>query len=231
MSISTAAHHAYHAGRRAQARAALWLFGTVVFGLAVYYFIGVDQGATSVFGNNMDIHEFTTTPGTSSVSPATRPAQPEEYAVERRFILRGLLVGAFGGILAFVFARIFAEPQIQAAIDYESGRDAAQALLDKAAGLHRRGGRPRPVQPDDPGQRRHRRRDHRVRRGDGRPVRGRLHPGLRPYRQPAARGRWRCWSRSAGSWACTWSRSSSTRPTRRRSAMRRPSATAAGCTC
>lgn len=39
-------------------RAALWLFGTVLFGLAVYYFIGVDQGATSVFGNNMAIHEF-----------------------------------------------------------------------------------------------------------------------------------------------------------------------------
>jgi hypothetical protein len=55
--------------------------------------------------------------------------------VERRFIVRGLLVGAIGGILAFVFARIFAEPQIQAAIDYESGRDAAQAALDKAAGL------------------------------------------------------------------------------------------------
>lgn len=55
--------------------------------------------------------------------------------MERRFIVRGLLVGALGGILAFVFARIFAEPQIQAAIDYESGRDAAQALLDKAAGI------------------------------------------------------------------------------------------------
>lgn len=55
--------------------------------------------------------------------------------MERRFIVRGLLVGAIGGLLAFVFARIFAEPQIQAAIDYESGRDAAQALLDKAAGI------------------------------------------------------------------------------------------------
>ena len=55
--------------------------------------------------------------------------------MERRFIVRGLLVGAVGGLLAFVFARIFAEPQIQAAIDYESGRDAAQAVLDKAAGL------------------------------------------------------------------------------------------------
>jgi hypothetical protein len=55
--------------------------------------------------------------------------------VERRFIVRGLLVGAIGGVLAFVFARIFAEPQIQAAIDYGSGRDAAQAALDRAAGL------------------------------------------------------------------------------------------------
>jgi hypothetical protein len=55
--------------------------------------------------------------------------------VERRFIVRGLLVGAIGGVLAFVFARIFAEPQIQRAIDYESGRDAAQALIDKAAGI------------------------------------------------------------------------------------------------
>jgi hypothetical protein len=28
------------------------------FALAVYYFIGVDQGMTSVFGNNTDIHGF-----------------------------------------------------------------------------------------------------------------------------------------------------------------------------
>jgi hypothetical protein len=39
-------------------RAALWLFGTVLIGLVAYYFIGIDQGATSVFGNNMAIHEF-----------------------------------------------------------------------------------------------------------------------------------------------------------------------------
>ena len=53
--------------------------------------------------------------------------------MERNFIVRGLLVGAVGGVLALIFARIFAEPQIQAAIDYESGRDAAQAALDKTA--------------------------------------------------------------------------------------------------
>ena len=41
--------------------------------------------------------------------------------MEKKLILRGVLAGAVGGLLAFVFARIFAEPQIQKAIDYESG--------------------------------------------------------------------------------------------------------------
>lgn len=52
-----------------------------------------------------------------------------------KFVLRGVLIGGLGGLLAFIFARIFAEPQIQAAIDYESGRDAAQEALSRAAGL------------------------------------------------------------------------------------------------
>ncbi len=55
--------------------------------------------------------------------------------METKLLLRGVVVGALAGLLAFVFARIFAEPQIQAAIDYETGRDAAQAVLDKSAGL------------------------------------------------------------------------------------------------
>ena len=55
--------------------------------------------------------------------------------MEKRLILRGLIAGAIGGLLAFAFSRIFAEPQIQKAIEYESGRDAAQQALDKAAGL------------------------------------------------------------------------------------------------
>ncbi|MCF3962302.1 CbtB domain-containing protein [Streptomyces fuscigenes] len=40
------------------AKAALLLAGTAVVALAVYYFIGVDQGAYSVFGNDMHVHEF-----------------------------------------------------------------------------------------------------------------------------------------------------------------------------
>ncbi|THJ75656.1 CbtB-domain containing protein [Candidatus Frankia alpina] len=39
-------------------KAAFWLAGTAILALLVYYFIGVDQGATSIFGNDVHIHEF-----------------------------------------------------------------------------------------------------------------------------------------------------------------------------
>jgi hypothetical protein len=39
-------------------RAVFWLVGTALLALAVYYFIGVDQGALSVFGSDTHIHEF-----------------------------------------------------------------------------------------------------------------------------------------------------------------------------
>ena len=35
-----------------------WLIGAVLVGLVLYYFIGIDEGATSVFGNSMVVHEF-----------------------------------------------------------------------------------------------------------------------------------------------------------------------------
>ncbi|MCV7280800.1 CbtB-domain containing protein [Mycolicibacterium flavescens] len=39
--------------------AAVWLSGTAFLALLVLYFIGIDQGATSVFGaDNTTIHEF-----------------------------------------------------------------------------------------------------------------------------------------------------------------------------
>jgi hypothetical protein len=37
---------------------AQWLIGTAIVSLVLYYFIGIDQGATSVFGNDFHIHEF-----------------------------------------------------------------------------------------------------------------------------------------------------------------------------
>ena len=39
-------------------KAVLWLAGTVFLALLVYYFIGVDQGATSIFGSDTHVHEF-----------------------------------------------------------------------------------------------------------------------------------------------------------------------------
>jgi hypothetical protein len=62
--------------------------------------------------------------------------------MEIRVILRGALSGFMAGVLGFVFARIFAEPVINKAIGYESGRDAALAALNHAAG--------RPIAPDGP---------------------------------------------------------------------------------
>jgi hypothetical protein len=62
--------------------------------------------------------------------------------MEIRVILRGALSGAVAGILGFVFARIFAEPVIDKAVAYESGRDDILAALNKAAG--------RVVAPDGP---------------------------------------------------------------------------------
>jgi Probable cobalt transporter subunit (CbtA) len=62
--------------------------------------------------------------------------------VVRDLIARAAGVGVLGGLVAFVFARIFAEPLIQQAIDYESGRSAAEAALAAAAGL--------PVEPEGP---------------------------------------------------------------------------------
>ncbi|OBI82250.1 CbtB domain-containing protein [Mycobacterium sp. E740] len=40
------------------AKAVMWLTLTAFFALLVLYFVGLDQGATSVFGDNTVIHEF-----------------------------------------------------------------------------------------------------------------------------------------------------------------------------
>jgi Probable cobalt transporter subunit (CbtA) len=53
--------------------------------------------------------------------------------MEKRVIWRGLLAGASAGVLAFVFARIFLEPVIGRAIDYEGGRGEAESAI---AGVH-----------------------------------------------------------------------------------------------
>ncbi|MFG1922589.1 CbtB-domain containing protein [Cryptosporangium sp. NPDC048952] len=39
-------------------RGAVYLGAAVLLALLAYYFIGVDQGATSVFGNDAHVHEY-----------------------------------------------------------------------------------------------------------------------------------------------------------------------------
>jgi hypothetical protein len=39
-------------------RAIAWLVGAAMFALVLYYFIGVDQGAVSLTGQNTYVHEF-----------------------------------------------------------------------------------------------------------------------------------------------------------------------------
>lgn len=55
--------------------------------------------------------------------------------MEIRVIGRGALAGLIAGVLGFVFARIFAEPLVDKAIDYESGRGEILNALRQAAGL------------------------------------------------------------------------------------------------
>ena len=40
------------------ASAAIWLAATTFLALLAIYFIGVDQGAVSLFGSDMHVHEF-----------------------------------------------------------------------------------------------------------------------------------------------------------------------------
>lgn len=39
-------------------KSAIWLVGAVLLALALYYFIGIDQGAVSVFGSDTHVHEL-----------------------------------------------------------------------------------------------------------------------------------------------------------------------------
>ncbi len=40
------------------AKAALWLSSTAFLALLILYFVGLDQGATSIFGSDTHLHEF-----------------------------------------------------------------------------------------------------------------------------------------------------------------------------
>lgn len=59
--------------------------------------------------------------------------------MEKRVIARGLLSGAVGGVLTFIFARIFAEPVIDRAIAYEDRAAHADGGHDHGVELFARG--------------------------------------------------------------------------------------------
>lgn len=52
------AHSTGRAVDLSAAKAVAWLSLTAVLALLVLYVVGADQGVTSVFGDNMYIHEF-----------------------------------------------------------------------------------------------------------------------------------------------------------------------------
>ena len=39
-------------------KSVFWLVGAALFALAVYYFVGIDQGAVSIFGSDSHVHEL-----------------------------------------------------------------------------------------------------------------------------------------------------------------------------
>lgn len=62
--------------------------------------------------------------------------------MEIRIIGRGALAGLIAGVVGFIFAYMWAEPLIDASVDYESGRSEILDKLNTAAGL--------PVEPEGP---------------------------------------------------------------------------------
>ena len=152
---------------------------TAFLALLVLYFVGMDQGATSVFGDDMTSTSSCTTPGTARLP---LPLSARKAKMEKQIIGRGLLAGAVAGVLAFVFARIFVEPVIGRAIEFEDGVGAAHEAM-RAAAATAATKTTRIVHPRCSGQHRHGIRGAGVQRRDGRVVRGRVLRGLRPGRR------------------------------------------------
>jgi Probable cobalt transporter subunit (CbtA) len=59
--------------------------------------------------------------------------------MEKQIIGRGLVAGALAGVLAFFFAKIFIEPVIGRAIDFEDGVGAAHEAMEAAGAGHSHG--------------------------------------------------------------------------------------------
>ena len=89
--------------------------------LLLVYFVGVDEGATSVFGNSMSLHEWVHAAVTCSASPATDAAGAPHNAdlrPARRFC---------GGLLATGFAERRGGARRDQAIAYEEAHPSPDA--------------------------------------------------------------------------------------------------------
>ena len=151
-------------------KAAVWLTLTAFLALLVLYFVGMDQGATSVFGDNMSSTSSCMMPAICSASPAT-DAQRRPTAMEKQIIWRGLLAGAVAGVFAFIFARSSSSPS-SVGHRLRGRHGAAHEAMVPPAGMPARW--LRSVHPRRPGQHRHGPRRAGLQRRHGRIVRGRV---------------------------------------------------------
>ena len=114
-------------------KAAVWLSATAFLALLVLYFVGMDQGATSVFGSNT-VHSRVRArrPPLSSAFPATDEPRRSRHNGKANNRGAAFWPAPCGSVAAFVFARTFVEPLIERAIGYEDGVGAAHEAIEAA---------------------------------------------------------------------------------------------------
>lgn len=88
------------------------LFTTLLALLAIY-FVGAEQGATSMFSGTRCMNS-STTHDICWVFPAT-----EEADMIGKLLFKGMIAGILAGLVAFAFAHHFGEPQVDRAIGIE----------------------------------------------------------------------------------------------------------------
>ena len=108
------------------------IFAGLILLLAIY-FVGAEQGATSLISGKMCTSSCTTD-ATCSAFPVTDRQEPT--AMVRTLLVRGMLVGIVAGLLSFGFLKVYGEPQVDRAIAFESQQNEAKAAAEKAKGGH-----------------------------------------------------------------------------------------------
>ncbi len=115
-------------------------FGVLM--LVLLYFVGAEQGATSVFTARTSTSGCTT-PATCSASPATEAgdAATMNSATVRNLLVRGMLAGLCAGVLALLVAYFLGEPTVDSAVGFEEAHshehevEVVSRALQSTAGL------------------------------------------------------------------------------------------------